>query len=55
MLKDLEFEELSSEPNFAKIATGDQLADALTKQLPGPAFIKFRNQILKSNKDYRAI
>jgi hypothetical protein len=40
---------------FAKIATGDQLADALTKQLPGPAFIEFRNQILKSNKDHRAI
>ena len=39
---------------FAKIATGDQLADALTKQLPGPAFIKFRNQILKSNKGHRA-
>jgi len=40
---------------FAKIATGDQLEDALTKQLPGPAFIKFRNQILKSNKNHRAI
>ena len=39
---------------FAKVATGDQLADALTKQLPGPAFIKFRNQILKSNKGHRA-
>ena len=39
---------------FAKIGTGDQLADALTKQLPGPAFIKFRNQILKSNKGHRA-
>jgi len=30
---------------FAKIATSDQLSDALTKQLPGPAFIEFRNQI----------
>ena len=41
---------------FAKIATGDELADALlTKQLPGPAFIKFRNQIPKRNKDHRAI
>jgi hypothetical protein len=36
------------------IATGDQLADALTKQLPGPAFIEFRNKILKSNKGRRA-
>jgi hypothetical protein len=40
---------------FAKIATGDQLAEALTKQLPGPAFIEFRNQILKSSKNHRAI
>jgi hypothetical protein len=38
-----------------EIATGDQLADALNKQLSGPAFIKFRNQILKSNKNHRAV
>ena len=43
----------SKSVEFAKIDTKDQLADALTKQLPGPAFLKFRNQILKSNKGHQ--
>lgn len=33
---------------FSKIDTKDQLADGFTKALPGPAFLNFRKQILKS-------
>jgi hypothetical protein len=33
---------------FAKIATGDQLADALTKQLPGPALLNSATKFLKA-------
>ena len=36
--------------DFARINTADQLADGLTKALPGPAFFEFRTQILHSNK-----
>jgi hypothetical protein len=32
---------------FARINTADQLADGFTKALPGPAFFKFRGQVLK--------
>ena len=38
---------------FAKIDTKEQLADAFTKQLPGPAFLNFRNKVLKSNKGHQ--
>ena len=34
---------------FARIDTKDQLADGFTKPLPGPAFMKFRSQILKGH------
>jgi hypothetical protein len=36
--------------DFARINTADQLADGLTKALPGPAFFEFRNHILHSTK-----
>ena len=35
---------------FARINTKDQLADGMTKALPGPAFFDFRKQIIHSSK-----
>jgi len=35
---------------FARVDTKNQLADGMTKALPGPAFFEFRNQILHSTK-----
>jgi hypothetical protein len=37
---------------FARIDTKDQLADGFTKALPGPAFLKFRNQVLKGHTSH---
>jgi hypothetical protein len=37
------------EIEFARISTADQLADGFTKGLPGPAFTKFRQQLLQQD------
>jgi len=34
---------------FARIDTKDQRADLFTKALPGPAFLKFRNEMIYSS------
>ena len=38
---------MNNEIEFSKIDTKCQLADGFTKALPFPAFVKFRDQMLK--------
>jgi len=38
------------EIEFAKIATADQLADPFTKPLPLPAFVRFRDIMLRHDE-----